>query len=55
MSSLFDMSEAEAANRLMRLAKEIAKHNRLYHTLDTPEISERGFARHASGVACRCA
>jgi DNA ligase (NAD+) len=33
-------TEAEAANRLMRLAKEIAKHNRLYHTLDTPEISD---------------
>lgn len=40
MTSLFDLSEAEAANRLMRLAKEIAKHNRLYHTLDTPEISD---------------
>ena len=43
MSSLFDMSEAEAANRLMRLAKEIAKHNRLYHTLDTPEISDADY------------
>ncbi|MFM7027373.1 MAG: NAD-dependent DNA ligase LigA [Chakrabartia sp.] len=40
MSDLFDMSEAEAANRLMRLAKEVAKHNRLYHTLDAPEISD---------------
>jgi DNA ligase (NAD+) len=27
------MTEPEAANRLMRLAKEIAKHNRLYHIL----------------------
>ncbi len=34
------MTEAEAANRLMRLAKEIAKHNRLYHTNDAPEISD---------------
>ena len=25
------MNEAEAANRLMRLAKAIARHNRLYH------------------------
>jgi DNA ligase (NAD+) len=33
-------TEAEAANRLLRLAREIAKHNRLYHTLDTPEISD---------------
>ena len=32
--------ESEAANRLMRLAREIAKHNRLYHTLDTPKISD---------------
>ncbi len=36
-------TEAEAANRLMRLAKEIAKHNRLYHTLDTPEISDANY------------
>lgn len=43
MTSLFDLSEAEAANRLMRLAKEIAKHNRLYHTLDTPEISDADY------------
>ena len=33
-------SEAEAANRLMRLAREIAKHNRLYHANDAPEISD---------------
>jgi DNA ligase (NAD+) len=43
VNSLFDMSEAEAANRLMRLAREIAKHNRLYHTLDTPEISDADY------------
>ncbi len=34
------MSEAEAANRLMRLAREIARHNRLYHDRDEPEISD---------------
>jgi hypothetical protein len=34
------ISEAEAANRLMRLAKEIARHDRLYHDRDAPEISD---------------
>jgi DNA ligase (NAD+) len=34
------MSEADAANRLMRLAKEIARHDRLYHDRDGPEISD---------------
>ncbi|GAC1578577.1 MAG: NAD-dependent DNA ligase LigA [Sphingomicrobium sp.] len=34
------MTEAEAANRLMRLAKEITRHNRLYHDRDAPEISD---------------
>ena len=34
------MSEAKAANRLMRLAKEIARHDRLYHDQDAPEISD---------------
>jgi DNA ligase (NAD+) len=36
-------NEAEAANRLMRLAKEIARHNRLYHTLDEPEIADAAY------------
>jgi DNA ligase (NAD+) len=35
-----EISEAEAANRLMRLAKEIARHDRLYHDQDAPEISD---------------
>src|ERR1700750_1688745 len=35
-----EISEAEAANRLMRLAKEIARHDKLYHDQDAPEISD---------------
>lgn len=34
------LSEAEAANRLMRLARQIAHHNRRYHAEDAPEISD---------------
>jgi DNA ligase (NAD+) len=34
------VSEAEAANELMRLAREIARHNRLYHAQDEPEVSD---------------
>jgi DNA ligase (NAD+) len=41
--SLFEMTEADAANRLMRLAKEIARHNRLYHDKDAPEISDADY------------
>jgi DNA ligase (NAD+) len=38
-----EISEAEAANQLMRLAKQIAHHNRLYHAEDTPEITDPEF------------
>ena len=37
------ISEADAANRLMRLAKEIARHDRLYHDRDAPEISDADY------------
>ena len=35
-----DLSEADAANELMRLARTIARANRLYHGEDAPEISD---------------
>src|SRR5258708_3176694 len=35
-----EVSEAEAANRLARLAKEIDRHNKLYHDQDAPAISD---------------
>ena len=34
------ISEADAANELMRLARQIAHHDRLYHAQDAPEISD---------------
>ncbi|MEO7786577.1 MAG: NAD-dependent DNA ligase LigA, partial [Sphingomicrobium sp.] len=37
------MSDAEAANRLMRLAKDIARHNQLYHDRDAPEIADAAY------------
>jgi DNA ligase (NAD+) len=37
---MVDLPEAEAANELMRLARQIARHDRLYHGADAPEISD---------------
>ncbi len=35
-----ELSEAQAANALMRLARQIAQHDALYHGQDAPEISD---------------
>ncbi len=43
MTDLASLSDADVANRLMRLAKEIARHNRLYHADDAPEISDADY------------
>ncbi|MDJ0641631.1 MAG: NAD-dependent DNA ligase LigA [Erythrobacter sp.] len=40
MNDVSTMSEADAANELMRLARQIARHDRLYHAEDSPEISD---------------
>ncbi|MBY8338137.1 NAD-dependent DNA ligase LigA [Alteriqipengyuania sp. NZ-12B] len=37
------LSEAEAANELMRLARTIRKHNRLYHAEDAPQITDQEY------------
>lgn len=38
-----EISEAEAANELTRLANHITRHNRLYHAEDSPEISDADY------------
>ncbi|MDE2301550.1 MAG: NAD-dependent DNA ligase LigA [Sphingomonadales bacterium] len=37
------IDDADAANELMRLARQIARHNRLYHAEDAPEISDAAY------------
>ncbi|MEM6856439.1 MAG: NAD-dependent DNA ligase LigA [Pseudomonadota bacterium] len=37
------LTEADAANELMRLAKQIAHHDKLYHADDTPEITDQEY------------
>jgi DNA ligase (NAD+) len=37
------MTEAEVANELMRLARAIARHDKLYHAEDLPEITDQEY------------
>ncbi|WP_430386468.1 NAD-dependent DNA ligase LigA [Blastomonas fulva] len=43
MTDIPQLSEAEVAIELQRLAKKIAHHNRLYHAEDSPEISDADY------------
>ncbi len=38
-----NLTEAEAANELMRLARQIAHHDKLYHAQDNPEITDQEY------------
>ena len=40
MTDLFNFSEADAANQMMRLARAIKRANKKYHADDAPEISD---------------
>ncbi|MBO9697715.1 MAG: NAD-dependent DNA ligase LigA [Sphingopyxis sp.] len=43
MTEIESLSEADAANELMRLAKQIAYHSKRYHVEDAPEISDADY------------
>ncbi|WP_379550741.1 NAD-dependent DNA ligase LigA [Qipengyuania sp. DGS5-3] len=38
-----NLSDADAANELMRLARQIARHDELYHAKDAPEITDQEY------------
>ena len=43
MTEIESLSQADAANKLMRLAKQIAYHSKRYHAEDAPEISDADY------------
>ena len=43
MTEIESLTEADAANELMRLAKTIAYHSERYHAEDAPEISDADY------------